>query len=321
MLPKFHDVLASAVRFISTHCTAIVSFVLMNGPVKMFTAEALDEMMAGTLLADVSEPLYVNTLAPDNDKAVAVDDGVIEPVIDIVAADVQDMAAVALPTTDPDTLILAADVSTAIAADPPVILPVTITDVPEKDIPTFGDEPIPPVIFPIIVKLPAVCAIPLLPLGAFIDNPAPPVTLPITTVFPALETKASFNPVPADPPVPPIKSPTTVIVPPDVFDIHLVFVTPPDVVPLKVLPDIVKLQLPLWLMRISAPTARDCTLLPRLRVTVPVVAVTVIKLIAPGTNEVLAAFLVQLPLIPAVLKLNVPPAVIPVPDVFLRDNT
>ncbi len=50
-------VLASAVRFILTHCTAIVSFVFTNGPVKMFVAAALVEMMAGTLLADVSEPL------------------------------------------------------------------------------------------------------------------------------------------------------------------------------------------------------------------------------------------------------------------------
>jgi hypothetical protein len=62
-------------------------------------------------------------------------------------------------------------------------------------------------------------------------------------------------------------------------------------------------------------------MLPRVSVTVPVVAVTVIRLVAPADSDVLATVLVQLPLILPLLKLNDPPAVIPVPDVFLRDNT
>lgn len=115
MLPKFHVVLASAVRFISTHCTAIVSFVLMNGPVKMFVAEALDEMMAGWLADDASEPLYVNVLAPDSDKAVADADGVIDPVIDIIAADEH-----TIPIDVPD---------------PPVTFPLIVINVPLKLIP------------------------------------------------------------------------------------------------------------------------------------------------------------------------------------------
>jgi hypothetical protein len=87
----------------------------MNGPVKMFVAAALDEIMAGTLLADVSEPLYVNMLAPDSDKAVADADGVIDPVIDIIAADEH-----TIPTDVPD---------------PPVTLPLIVIDVPLKPIP------------------------------------------------------------------------------------------------------------------------------------------------------------------------------------------
>ena len=57
MLPKFQNVLASCVSTISTHCTAIVLLVLMNGPVKMLVAEALEETIAGDPADDASEPL------------------------------------------------------------------------------------------------------------------------------------------------------------------------------------------------------------------------------------------------------------------------
>ena len=130
----------------------------------MFVAEALDEMMAGTLFADVSEPLYVNVCAPDNDKAVAVEDGVIEPVIDIVAADVQ-----ATPT----------------AAPPPVIFPFIFNVVPEKFTATKVLAVVPPVISPFIVKFPADWFIP-----ALIKLPAPavaPLTSPFITVFPFVD--------------------------------------------------------------------------------------------------------------------------------------
>jgi hypothetical protein len=191
MLPKFHVVLASVVSTISAHCTAIVSFVLMNGPVKIFVAATLDETMAGTLLADVSEPLYVNTLAPDSDKAVAVDDGVIGPTMFIVAADEHpNPTTLDPPTIDPDMLILAVVVDTPADVDPPVTLPVIIRDVPEKDTP-WCVPPLrpgcPPVIFPIMVNVPAVCTIPtLLSPGPNV----PPTTLPTTTVFPAEEFNA-----------------------------------------------------------------------------------------------------------------------------------
>jgi hypothetical protein len=132
----------------------------MNGPVKMFVAAALDEMMAGTLLADVSEPLYVNTLAPDSDKAVAVDDGVIGPTMFIVAADEHaNPTAPDPPNTDPDTLILVAAVDTAIAAPPPVIVPDTVKVCPLNSIDIKPELPElrtpPPVILPLIVKFPA----------------------------------------------------------------------------------------------------------------------------------------------------------------------
>lgn len=319
MLPKFHVVLAVCVSTISTHCTAIVLLVLMKGPVKMLVAAVLDEMMAGTLFADVNEPLYVNVLAPDSEIAVAAEDGVIDPVTLIVAADVHDSPVVVLPLIDPDMLIFVADVFIAIADIPPVIEPVIVNVVPEKDIPTFGDESGPPTTLPIIVKLPAVCNRPILPVDD-IPPPAPPVIFPIIIVFPSVEAIALLLPTPAEPPDPPDKLPVIVIVPFEDLEIHRVEVTP-EVAGVKVNPFNTKLQLPLCTISTSDPIFLVATLLPKVRVTVPVVAVICTRLVAPGTKDVLAAFLVQLPLTPAVLKLNVPPAVILVPDVFLNDNT
>ena len=159
MLPKFHDVLASCVSTISTHCTAIVLLVLVNGPVKMLVAAALDEMMAGTLFADVNEPLYMNVLAPDNEIADAADDGVIDPVTDIVAADEQpNPIAPDPPSTDPDILIVVAAVDIPDAAPPPVTDPVIVSVCPLNNMainPLFPEANTPPpVMFPLIVKFP-----------------------------------------------------------------------------------------------------------------------------------------------------------------------
>jgi len=292
----------------------------MNGPVKILVAATLDEMIAGTLFADVNEPLYMNVLAPDNEIADAADDGVIDPVTLMFAADVHDSPVVVLPLIDPDMLIFVADVFIAIADVPPVIEPVIVNVVPEKDIPWFVDDSIPPTTLPIIVRLPAVCNRPILPVDD-IPPPAPPVIFPIIIVFPSVEAIALLLPTPAEPPDPPDKLPVIVIVPFEDLEIHRVEVTPEVVDGVKVNPFNIKLQLPLCTISTSDVIFLVATLLPKVRVTVPVVAVICTRLVAPGTNDVLAAFLVQLPLILPLLKLNVPPAVIPVPEVFLNDNT
>jgi hypothetical protein len=59
--------------------------------------------------------------------------------------------------------------------------------------------------------------------------------------------------------------------------------------------------------------------LPKLNVTVPVVAVTVIRFVAPADRD--AEVDVQVTLTPAVLKLKEPPATIGADTVFLKDNT
>jgi hypothetical protein len=153
----------------------------------MFVAEALDEMMAGTLLADVSEPLYVNTLAPDNDKAVAVDDGVIGPTMFIVAADEHPN-----PT----------------APDPPITEPDMLSNVPEND--TAAVNP-PPKRDPVIIRFPTVCDI-----AGELAVTDPPVIDPMIIVLPADEA----NVVPLPPLAPANKSPVIVMVPNDVLFIH-----------------------------------------------------------------------------------------------------
>ena len=62
---KSQYVLASCVRNILAHCTAIVLLVFTNGPVKMFVAVALDEMMAGPFVVDCIDPETVSVLAAD----------------------------------------------------------------------------------------------------------------------------------------------------------------------------------------------------------------------------------------------------------------
>ena len=95
----------------------------------------------------------------------------------------------------------------------------------------------------------------------------------------------------------------------------------PEPPPVKLTPVKIKSQFPVYDINNVDAIAGGATALDKFKVTVPLPAVTVIKLVAPGTNEVLATVLVQLPLTLPLLKLNDPPAVILVPDVFLSDST
>ncbi len=309
--------LASVVRFISTHCTAIVSFVLMNGPVKMFTAEALDEMMAGWLADDANEPLYINVLAPDNETAGAPDPAVIVPIMFIVAADVTDIPATAEPPiTEPDILMLVADkFAPAIEFEPPVIDPVNSNVIPVNDIALILGTP-PPVaegMLPIIFRLPLDCSIVIAFDTVFVKFPVGPCTVPVTTALPA-DIVSTLLPNRASPPPTIDKFEFRFNVPfPVLFIIFLLvptFVTNVGIVKLKTAPHE---------SNITGDIVDD-SVKPFIAVidTLPTLCVTVIKLTAPGDNDVAP---VRLPLILPLLKLNDPPAVILVPDVFLRDNT
>ena len=109
------------------------------------------------------------------------------------------------------------------------------------------------------------------------------------------------------PPGPPTKSPVILIVPVDDLLIHKAF----DIVPaLNLIPDKLKLQAPVWFI-IWEAIPNPVTALPKLSVTVPVVAVTVIRLVAPADRD--ADVLVALTVTPAVLKLKEPPAVVVIP--------
>ena len=160
---------------------------LVNGPVNMFVAATLDEMMAGWLADDASEPLYVNVLAPDNETAEAAEDGVIGPIMFIVAADEH-----ANPT----------------APDPPTTDPDMLSNVPVND--TAAVNP-PPKRDPVIIRFPTVCDI-----AGWVAVTDPPVIDPMIIVLPADEA----NVVPLPPLIPANKSPVIVMVPNDVLFIH-----------------------------------------------------------------------------------------------------
>jgi hypothetical protein len=153
----------------------------MKGPVKMFVAEALDEMMAGDPADDAIEPLYVSVLAPDNGKPGETELGVMLPDIFIVVAEVHDTAA--------------ADVVA-------IRFPFIFNDVPEKLIP----EAAAPVILPITVRVPADCNI------AF---PVDPTIFPNTLVSPVVELRAYEFAI-----LPPLILPVIVKVPVDDLSIQ-----------------------------------------------------------------------------------------------------
>ena len=190
------------------------------------------------------------------------------------------------------------------ATDPPVTIPfMKLT----------GDAVViivaaPPIIFPFTVND---CAVD--PTFMAFDT-SPDVTLPVTIKNPAPELIVAFG-VPV-PPVGPFIFPITVVVPGE----DLLIVTTPftELTPLKFIPDTVKLQLPEWLISISLVVALGVTFPPKLNPTVPLFAVTCIKLVAPGLKGLI---FVTLPDILPLLNTNDPPALIPVPDVLLNDNT
>lgn len=258
----------------------------------MFVAEVLVDITAGEI-----EPAVQ---LPDIDKTPAV---------------AYDIPAAPAPVTLPVIVFVVAEESIATAPVPPKIVPLTVNDVPENNIPLFVGCVVPPVTFPATVMFPAVCVIPVLlaKVGELL-----PTTFPVITVLPADDAKH----LQVAPFVALIKLPIIVIVPDDVFDIQSLFEGVPVKVGPKSYPFKFRSQLPEC--RISTSLLDDLlfTLPPKLIVTVPVVAVTVIKLVAPGTNEVLATVLVQLPLILPLLKLNDPPATIALAEAaLLNDKT
>ena len=125
----------------------------------------------------------------------------------------------------------------------------------------------------------------------------PPLTFPTTIVFPLLETKALALAF-----VPPTKLPVIVIKPKDVL-----FITTeglPDA-PRKFVPDKLKLLFPLCNIMVEEAIEDAATSPPNANDTLPVVAVTVIKLVAPADNGDVD---VTLPDMLPLLKLNEPPA-------------
>jgi hypothetical protein len=260
----------------------------MNGPVKIFVAEALDDMMAGDPADDASEPLYVNACAPVDEIAAVEAPGVIGPITFIVAADEHANPTVPdPPTTDPDMF-----------RDVPVKATAAVVPPPKRD--------------PVMVKFPTVWDI-----AGEAAVPDPPVTDPIIIVLPAVVLNAVLPPPPL---APANKLPVIVMVPTDVLFMHRL--PTPEFPPVKLIPFKTKSQFPVWVINSVDATAGAATLLPIDKVTVPDVAVTCTKLVAPGTSEVLSTTLVQLPLILPLLKLNVPPAATALADaVFLIDNT
>jgi hypothetical protein len=289
----------------------------MNGPVKMFVAAALDEMMAGWLADDANEPLYINVLAPDSETAGAPDPAVIVPIMFIVAADPTDIPAAAEPPiTEPDILMLVADkFAPAIEFEPPVIDPVNSNVIPVNAIALILGTP-PPVaegMLPIIFRLPLDCSIVIALEFVFVKFPDGPCTVPVTTALPA-DIVSTLIPDQASPPPTIDKFEFRFNVPfPVLFIIFLpgkALVTNVGIVKLKTAPHESNITGDIF----------DDNVNPFIAVTdtSPVLCVTVIKLIAPAKRGVAP---VILPLILPLLKLNDPPAVIPVPDVFLKEAT
>ena len=273
--------------------------------------------MAGDPAEAAKEPLYIRVCAPVDEIAAAEDPAVIGPIMFIVAADPTDIPATAEPPiTEPDILILVADkFAPATIPEPPVMDPVTSNVVPINDTTLMVPTPVPVAegILPIIFRLPLDCSIVITFDTAFVKFPLGPCTVPVTTALPA-DIVSTLTPVIASP-VPVIdKFEFRFNVPlPVLFIIFLLlvtFVTNVGIVKLKTAPHE---------SNITGDIVDD-NVNPFIAVkeTSPVLCVTVIKLTVPGNRGVAP---VILPLILPLLKLKVPPAVIPVPEVFLKDKT
>ena len=147
----------------------------------------------------------------------------------------------------------------------------------------------------------------------FVKFPVGPFTVPVTTTLPAdiVSTLTFWR---ASPPPAIDKFEFRFNVPlPVLFIIFLLLVT------LVTSVGIVKLKTAPHESNITGDIVDD-SVNPFIAVTdtSPVLCVTVIKLIAPAKRGVAP---VMLPLTLPLLKLNDPPAVIPVPDVFLKEAT
>ena len=145
------------------------------------------------------------------------------------------------------------------------------------------------------------------------DEPAGD-TLPFIIVFPAFENKAVLPA--ADPKLfPPTTLPFNVIVPDDDLRIvYILLVLDAFWFPLNVGAVMVKLQLPVY--DTVGVVVFEFILLTEVIVTVPVVA-DIVRGVVLDACPIELTLPDMLPL----LKLNVPPAVIPVPDVLFNDNT
>jgi len=193
---------------------------------------------------------------PNIDIAFAVEDAITEPdtfTNIATVGDVDNMPADAPAITEPDTMI--GDVVVLMPAapepdmspftkigppveiiaapvDPPITLPFTVIDVPEKFIPYLVADT-PPVIVPVAVKFPAVCVTPVIP--------DPAVIFPSIRTFPFVAAITLPAPPESEPPT---KLPVTVRVPAE--DLLIRFVAEPY--PGFAIPNaaafILKLQLP-----------------------------------------------------------------------------
>lgn len=278
---------------------------VMNGPVRRLVADVDVDTIAGWPEPPVTVPLTFNTEAPDSEMPAAALEPFTLPVTVIVMAVAACIPAAAAPfmlpemfTVGVEVMLIAADGLVAVVA--PVIDPVIVSDVPENEMALFVKSPFPepPIIFPLTVKLPAVCLMALF--ATLPDALLPAVALPTIIVFPFVLVRHAPSLM-----LFPTKFPTIVIVPVDVFDIPNAVKLSPG---LKVLAVMIKSQAPVCVMQI--PLAGPVIVaLGALIFTVPVVAVTVIKLVALALIPA-ATLADMLPL----LKLNVPPDKFPAPE-------
>ncbi len=208
-------------------------------PARFTTADAFVDDIPFAVADAITEPDTFMNMADVDEIAAAAPCATTEP--DTITGAVVLIPAAAEPDTSP-TIKIGAVESIATDVVPPITFPFTLILVPEKRTPCISLRICPPVILPVIVNIPAVCDIPQLPPPLALE---PPITLPITIVLPLLDVNASLLAIPPFCCVPPFRFPIIVMVPDDVFDIHFVVdatVLPPN--PLKLLPVILKLQLP-----------------------------------------------------------------------------
>jgi hypothetical protein len=280
---------------------------VMNGPVRRLVADVDVDDIPTAPEPPVTIPFTFRVAAPVSEMPDAAP-AVTDPDTFSVIAVADDMPTFEAPVILPEILIVGVEVmliaGAGVAPEPPVTEPVIVRVVPEKLMLLLLAVVSPPTILPLILNDPAVCVIAvLLPP---VDEP--PAKLPIIIVFPAVEFRAAVVEGLED--IDPNKFPTNVIVPVDDLLIQYKVVVPPRPPPLKLLAVIIKSQAPLWF--IVCVFDKPVPLIVAngaLIFTVPVVAVTVIKLVALALIPA-ATLADMLPL----LKLNDPPDKFPAPE-------